>query len=113
MQFTKGGSTMARKARPWYHSERRAWMAVIGGRRVLLCPADRKTKKPPKEAEDRLADLLHEARHNPAPELTDKQTVASVIERYMEVGFPSLSEGSRSLRKPYLESFAELHGFRL
>jgi integrase len=88
-------------------------MAVIGGRRVLLCSANRRTKKPPKEADDRLADLLHEARHNPAPELTDKQTVASVIERYMEVAFPSLSEGSRILRKPYLESFAELHGFRL
>jgi integrase len=103
---------MARKSRPWFNAERHCWMVWLGGKKRFLCAADRKTKKPPKEALDRLEDLLFEARRNPAPEQKG-QTVASVIERYMEVALPSLSPGTVTLRSPYLQSFAELHGFRL
>ncbi|MBN8627052.1 MAG: site-specific integrase [Planctomycetes bacterium] len=102
---------MARKARPWFNAERRCWMVYLGGKKRHLCAADRKTKNPPKEALDRLDELLLEARRNPAPEAKE-QTVASVIERYIEVAFPSLADGTRTLRQPYLQSFAELHGFR-
>ena len=103
---------MARKARPWFNTERRCWMVYLGGRRHTLCSAARKTKHPPQEAIDRLDDLIREARHNPAPGLPN-QTVASVIERYIEVVFPGLAAGTVALRRPYLQSFAEHHGWRL
>jgi hypothetical protein len=90
---------MARKARPWFNAERRCRIVYLGGKKRHLCAADRKTKNPPKEALDRHDDLLREARRAAAPEVKT-QTVTSVIERYIEVAFPSLAEGTRTLRQP-------------
>ncbi len=103
---------MARHARPWFNAERRCWMVYLGGRKHTLCTAAKKTKRPPQAALDRLDDLKVEARRNPVPE-SPEQTVASVIERYIEVVFPLLAPGTVALRRPYLQSFAELHGWRL
>lgn len=64
-----------------------------------------------KAAQEQLEELRVLARRNPEPEAPD-QTVLSVIERYIEVRFPSLAETTVAQRKPYLQSFAEMHGFR-
>jgi len=103
---------MARKARPWFNTERRCWMVYLGGRKHTLCSVARKTRHPPQAALDRLDDLHREIRRNPSPDAA-QQTVASVIERYIEVAFPSLAAATVALRLPYLQSFAELHGWRL
>ena len=98
---------MARSAKPWFYARTGWWTAWIGGKRVALAEG----KKSKKAAEDRLKDLQYLARHNPHPDDED-QTVASVIERYMAVVFPSLSEETRKARANYLQDFAEAHGNR-
>jgi len=98
---------MARSAKPWFYARTGWWTAWVDGKRVALAEG----KKSKKAAEDRLKDLQYLARHNPHPDDED-QTVASVIERYMAVVFPSLSEETRKARANYLQDFAEAHGNR-
>ncbi len=76
---------MARTAKPWYYQQTGWWMAWIDGEKVKLAEG----KKNCKQAQDRLDELRYEAARNPCPEDT-QQTVASVIERYIEVVFPGL-----------------------
>ena len=101
---------MARTAKPWFDSQRRRWMAWIGGKKVRLLdgPNDAATRKLAKEA---LADQLYEARHNPAPD-APYQTIASVIEAYLIHGAAKLAASSVQAAAPYLQSFAEYHGRR-
>ena len=54
MHFRKGGSNMARNAKPWYNGERNCWMAYLNGRKVRL--ADGKGNR--KAAQARLTELL-------------------------------------------------------
>ena len=99
---------MARTAKPWYYQQTGWWMAWIDGKKVKLAQG----KKSRKAAQDRLDELRYEAAHNPCPE-NSQQTVASVIERYIEVVFPRLAKGTTDCRTGYLQDFAEAHGWRL
>src|SRR5436190_16624969 len=63
MHFRKGGSNMARNAKPWYNGERNCWMAYLNGRKVRL--ADGKGNR--KAAQARLTELRFQAQLNPAP----------------------------------------------
>ena len=98
---------MGRKAKPWFYAENGCWMAYIAGKRVKLAEG----KKNKKAAQDRLTELLYLGSKNPAPE--NDQTVASVIERYIAIVFPTLAKNTVSGRNCYLQSFAEEHGWRL
>lgn len=98
---------MPKESKPWFYKQTGWWMTWLGGRKVKLV----KGKSNLKSAKEKLADLLHEARHNPHPD-SGQATVASIIERYLGVVFPTLSEETRKARLHYLQSFAESHGFR-
>jgi integrase len=94
-------------AKPWYYKSRGWWMAWIGGRKVKLA----KGGKNKKAAQDRLEDLRVQARANPSPGC--EQTVASVIETYQSYAEKRLAGSTIAVRFPYLQSFAEAHGWRL
>ncbi|HEX3659383.1 MAG TPA: tyrosine-type recombinase/integrase [Pirellulales bacterium] len=98
---------MPKESKPWFYKQTGWWMTWLGNRKVRLA----KGRSNLKAAKDRLADLLHAARHNPHPDC-GVQTVASLIERYLDVAFKTLSVEAQKARKNYLQSFAEAHGFR-
>ena len=98
---------MARSAKRWFNAQSGWWTVWLNGKRVRLAQG----KSAKKEANDAYLDLLYTSKHNPSPD-SPEQTVVSVIERYLEVALPSLSEQAQRLRKMYLQSFAELHGWR-
>lgn len=101
---------MSRNAKPWYNRERGWWMVYWNGRKVRLVQG--KPDKPTEKlACDRLADLRYEARHNPAPD-TAEPTVASIIEAYQESARRRLAKSTLEAARPYLQSFAEVHGWR-
>jgi integrase/recombinase XerC len=97
---------MSKIAKPWFNHERGWWMTWLGGRKLKLAPG-RKNKK---AAQDRLEELKVQARLNPAPGAD--QTVASVIETYQSYSNSRLAGSTVAVRSPYLQSFAEAHGFR-
>jgi hypothetical protein len=98
---------MARNAKPWFYARTGWWTAWIDGKRVPIAEGKRNKKA----AEDRLKDLQYTARHNPHPD-SGRHTVASIIERYLDVPFKTLAGESQKARQHYLQSFAEAHGFR-
>ncbi len=98
---------MSRKAKPWFYKQTGWWMAWLAGQKVKLA----KGKKNKKEAQDRLDELRFEMVRNPSPD-SSEQTVASVIETYLKFATGDLAENTLGVRKPYLQSFAEAHGFR-
>ncbi|MGC3972224.1 MAG: hypothetical protein QM775_34250 [Pirellulales bacterium] len=98
---------MPKESKPWFYKQTGWWMTWLVNRKVKLA----KGRPNLKEAKQRLRDLLHEADHNPHPD-TGTHTVASIIDRYLDVAFKTLSEEARKARKGYLQSFAEAHGFR-
>ena len=100
---------MARDGKPWYNRERCAWMVWWNGKKVRLVDGknDRATAK---KAADKLSDLRYEARHNPPPE--SEPTVASVIEAYLASAALRLAKSTQETQQPYLQSFAEAHGWR-
>ena len=102
---------MSRSAKPWYNHERRCWMVWWAGKKVRLLDGkqDVATRK---QATQRLADLQYEARHNPPPQ-AGADTVASVIEAYQETARKRLAKSTVDASFPYLQSFAEAHGWRL
>jgi integrase len=99
---------MSREAKPWFYKQTGWWMAWIGGRKQKLA----KGKANKKAAKDRLEELRVEARKNPPPGNPD-QTVASVIETYQEFENRRLAPSTAATRGVYLQSFAEVHGWRL
>jgi hypothetical protein len=99
---------MARSAKPWFCAQTGWWTVWQNGKRVRLVEG----KANRKAAHDALQDRLYTARHNPTPE-TPAQTVVSVIERYLEVAVPALAPQTQQFRTMYLQSFCELHGWRL
>lgn len=99
---------MARSAKPWFCAQTGWWKVWLNGKRVRLIEG----KANRKAAHDALQDLLYIARHNPTPD-APAQTVVSVIERYLEVAVPALAPQTQQLRTMYLQSFCELHGWRL
>ena len=98
---------MARPAKPWFCAQTGWWTVWFNGKRHTLA----KGEDARKVAQQAHLDLLYTASHNPPPEKPE-QTVVSVIERYLTVALPSLSEQTRRLRKMFLQSFAEMHGWR-
>lgn len=101
---------MARSAKPWYNRERGCWMVWRNGRKVRLVDG-KNDKTTAKLACEKLVDLQYEARHNP---MTGAEpTVASIIEVYLASASKRLAKSTQDAHFPYLQSFAELHGWRL
>lgn len=98
---------MSRSAKPWFCSRTGWWKVWSNGKKVPLA----KGRSNLKAAKQALFDLQVAAKFNPPPD-SSHQTVLSVIERYIEVAFPNLGAETRKLRLGYLQSFAELHGWR-
>lgn len=98
---------MARSAKPWF-CKRTGWWKVYANRKKVPLAKGRPNLK---AAKDALLKMQALPRFNRSPDSPD-QTVLSVIERYMEVKLPSFSEEGKKLRTMYLQSFAELHGWR-
>jgi integrase len=96
---------MARNAKPWFY--RGWWMVWLGGRRCKL--AEGKHNK--KQAELKLLELRLEAAKNPHSD-DPEQTVASVIDTYQGFAHKRLAASTNATRDPYLQSFAESHGWR-
>jgi integrase len=98
---------MARTAKPWFNRQKNSWMVWFNGKRQTLALG----KKNRKAAEDRFLELRFEASRNPHPD-EGQPTVASVIERYQSFAENRLSPSTLATRRPYLQSFAEAHGWR-
>ena len=98
---------MARSARPWFCSRTGWWKVWSNGKKIPLA----KGRSNLKAAKAALLELQIAAKYNPSPDSPD-QTVVSVIERYLEVAFAALGPETQKLRKAYLQSFVELHGWR-
>src|SRR5262245_25641435 len=98
---------MARTAKPWFNREKNWWMVWLNGKQTKLAEGRRAKKA----AESKLLELRFEASKNPHPE-GDRQTVASVIESYLSIEGGKLAESTRDIHTHYLQSFADLHGWR-
>lgn len=98
---------MARVAKPWFYKQTGWWMAYVGGRKVKLAQG-KANKKAARARLEELRDLAEANPHHDAPR--ESQTVASIIERYMEVVFPTLGPETCKLRIGYLQDFAEVFG---
>jgi integrase len=96
---------MARTAKPWFH--RGWWMVWFCGKRVKLAEG----KKNKKQADQCLLELRLEASKNPHFD-DPEQTVASVIDTYQSFSHERLAASTNAMRDPYLQSFAEAHGWR-
>ncbi len=98
---------MARKAKPWFNRQSGWWMAYINGKKERLA-FGRQNKQ---AAEAKLLQLRLVAATNVGVEEVD-QTVASVIEHYLAFAVDVLATTTQEIRFPYLQSFAEMHGWR-
>jgi integrase len=98
---------MARTAKPWFNKQKNCWMVWLDGKRVKLAEG----KKNKKAATDRYDELRFQASHNPHPD-DPGQTVASVIDTYQGFARERLAGSTVTSRDPYLQSFAEAHGWR-
>ena len=95
---------MPRIAKPWFWKQTGWWMAYVGGEKKKLAEG-RENKK---AARTKLNELLSVA----SVATANEATVASVIERYLADVGDELATNTLGLRKPYLQSFAEMHGWR-
>ena len=98
---------MARKAKPWFYRQTGWWMTWLDGKKTKLA----KGRKNKAAAQDRLEELKVQSRMNP-PSDNPAQTVASVIETYQDFEGKRLKDSTMRVRSPYLQSFAEAHGWR-
>jgi integrase len=98
---------MIRKAKPWFYRQTGWWMAYIDGKKQRLA-FGRENRK---AAETKLLELRLVAATNVGIDAAE-QTVASVIEQYLSVAVDELAESTQEIRLPYLQSFAEMHGWR-
>lgn len=98
---------MARVAKPWFYRQSGWWMAYVNGQKSKLA-FGRKNKK---AANDKLLQLQLVASANVAPQ-DPQQTVASVIDAYLEYATDTLAASTHAMRLPYLQSFSEMHGWR-
>jgi integrase len=99
---------MARSARPWYFTEKKAYAATVKGKRVILLKGDR-TSANEKLAVKKLRQVLKGTEHEPQG---GRLRVADVIDRYLALHRPNYSEQAFAIRKHYLQLFAEAHGWR-
>jgi integrase len=96
---------MARTARPWYFQQKKAYYAVVRGRKVRLvagedCPANERL------AARKLKQLLT------STDAPVRLRVADVIDRYLALHRAKYSEHAYAERVRVLQLFAEAHGFR-
>src|SRR5262245_9469146 len=98
---------MARIAKPWFYRQSGWWMAYVNGQKTKLA-FGRKNRQ---AAKDKLLALQLVASTNVGAG-SSEQTVASVIEQYMEFAEQVLATSTRDMRWPYLQSFSEMHGWR-
>jgi integrase len=99
---------MARIARPWYFTEKKAYAASVKGRRIILL----KGEKNPTNANlagKKLKQILAGSKHDQA---VGSLRVADVIDRYLKLHQDKYSERAFTERKRYLQLFAETHGWR-
>jgi integrase len=99
---------MARKARPWFRQSDGWWYVCIRGKQQRLAQG-RKNKG---AATQRWHELELEAAANPVVGNPD-QTVASIIDAYLDHARYDLDPDTVHRRTRYLQLFAEAHGFRL
>ena len=99
---------MARKARPWFRQSDGWWYVCVNGKQQRLAQG-RKNKR---AALQRWHELELEAAANPSVGSPD-QTVASVIDSYLDHAKHDLDAETHTRRTRYLQLFAEAHGFRL
>src|SRR5262249_47689782 len=98
---------MARTARPWYFTEKKAYAATVKGRRVILLKGDRNPTNE-KLARKQLKRVLKGSKNDTPVALR----VADVIERYLKLHQSKYSERAFEERRRYLQLFAEAHGWR-
>jgi site-specific recombinase XerD len=99
---------MARIARPWYYTEKKAYAATVKGKRVILLKGEENAANF-KLAERPLKQILKGTKNDAAP---GSLRVADVIERYLKLHQAKYSERAFEERRRYLQLFAEAHGFR-
>lgn len=99
---------MPRQAHPWFRRSDGWWYVKINGKPEKLVKGRRKKSA----AVDRWHELMLERASNPPPDATE-HTVASIIDLYLSHSKRSYAPESYSVRKHYLQAFAEAHGFRL
>lgn len=101
---------MPQKPRPWYRQQTGWWMAQVNRQQQKLVkgPKDAATRK---LAKQKLDEILQLQRANPAVG-SGRQTVASIIERYLRHAKNTYAERSLYERQLILQSFAEKHGWR-
>ncbi len=99
---------MGRTPKPWFYRQTGWWMVWLGGKKEKLA----KGRKNKSQAQQRLLELRLESSKNP-PLDSPYQTVASVIDVYLRRAEKRLAPSTIEARGPYLQSFAEYHGWRL
>ena len=99
---------MARKARPWFRRSDGWWYVCMNGKQQRLAQGRRNKRA----ALQRWHELELEAATNPAIG-SPGQTVASVIDAYLDHAKHDLDADTHLRRTRYLQLFAEAHGFRL
>jgi integrase len=98
---------MPQAPRPWFRKQTGWWMAQVNHKQEKLA----KGRESKKAAEQKLRDLLTIRDSNPEPE-SGKQTVASIINRYISFARTRIAPAVLGERERYFQSFAEAHGFR-
>lgn len=98
---------MPRKAHPWFRNSDGWWYIKINGKQEKLV----KGKANKSAAVKRWHELMAECARNPSIE-SDDQTVASVIDLYLNHISKSRAPRTYDECRRYLQRFAECHGFR-
>ena len=99
---------MSRKARPWFRKFDGWWYVCINCKQHRLAQGRRNKTA----ALQRWHELELEVATNPCAGSPD-QTVASVIDAYLDHAKHDLDSDTHLRRTRYLQLFAEAHGFRL
>src|SRR5437868_4954433 len=99
---------MARTARPWYFTEKKAYAATVKGRRVILLKGEQNDANF-RAAEKKLHQFLQGTKNDAQ---SGGLRVADVIERYLVLHQPKYTPEAFQERRHYLQLFAEAHGFR-
>ena len=99
---------MARTARSWYFTEKKAYAATVRGRRVILLKGEENDANF-REAQKRLKQVTNGTKHDALP---GGLRVAEVIDRYLTLHKAKYTKEAFEQRYYYLQRFAEAHGFR-
>jgi integrase len=99
---------MARTARAWYFTEKKAYAAYVKGRRVILVEGEESDANF-RAAQKQLKKVLKGSANDAAPAAL---RVADVIERYLRLAKDRYAERAFEERRRYLQLFAEAHGWR-